>query len=466
MESKSTSSTASTTSLLSRKAFTPEQEKAIEELYARNVLLIAPKGFGKAAVGQTACQDLIDDSHLGRVLVLAPLKVCELTWANEWKKWSHLRKPALALGDRRARLAAINSDADIVVLNFENAKWFFEHDLHMRFDGLLVDESTKLKAAGGATFKALRPKLKHFQWRACMTADPVAEQGTDIYTQAMVVDGGKALGRNKELFMRRYFYPTDFQQRNWAVLPGQDAVLAERLKPLLWVVRDEGYEASLPELRDTIFNVMMPYDAVKAYDDMATSMYIDFVERDVEAVNAAVVSGKLCQITAGAVYAQDRDGKRVVQWLHNAKLLALRNLLKQLNGPVMIAYQFEFELEALREEYPEMLVLGDDPGKVEQLWNTGEIGLMAVHPKSAAHGLNLQYGGSHLVILSPIWSADQNEQLVGRLRRRGQAAKYVSRIHLVVPGTVDEVIIDRVLGKDIDSKALNRHLEEVARRRE
>jgi hypothetical protein len=439
------------TSKLSLSAITPEQNAAINRLYESNCLLIARKGFGKAMVGQVAIQDLLDDGHITRALVVAPLKVCQMTWGTEWQKWDHLEPVGLALGTAEQRKAVIEGGARIVVINIENLGWLlgtYGHD--HGFDGLLVDELSKFKAAGGGTMKVLRKHLKDFTWRAGMSASPVAEAGVDIYSQAMVVDGGAALGRNKEAFLRNYFYPTDFQQRKWALLPGAAARLAGALKDIVFVADDQGYEDGLPELIDEVVRVELPPGARQEYELMRKEGYID----GVEAVNQAVLTGKLQQITAGAVYLA--GGER---WIHWAKFDALRRVLAAAAGPVIVSYWFQFEQDELRAQYPDMVFLGDNDPKVVTLWNSGAIRLLGVHPKSAGHGLNLQYGGHELVCLTVPWGADPWSQLVGRIRRRGQVSPVVKRTTIVAADTVDELVLARHVDKSFDEGSLMAHIK-------
>lgn len=459
----STESTATASTGRSWDAITPTQQAAIDRLYEHShTLLIAPKGFGKAMVGQTAAEELLADGVLRRVLVIAPLAVCRLTWAAEWREWEHLEiQPALAAGqDEAGRALAVAGDSPIVLLNSENVAWFFNTYGHDHgFDGLLVDESTIFKAPGGTAFKALRRHLADFTWRVTMSADPIAETGIDIYGQALVTDNGAALGRNKENFMRRYFYPTDYGQTKWAVLPGQDTVLAQKLAPMLHVVDDTAYEAELPTLVDRVIAVTLPAAAREAYQSMVGAECVEIDGVTIEAASAGVVMGKLQQITAGAIY----DENKTAHWLHMAKLEALAAFLaKEWRGPVAVAYQFLFELEALRERFPNLSVLGDDPEGVMARWNAGEVPLMALHPKSAARGLNLQYGGCCLFVLTPPWGADPWNQLIGRLRRRGQPSPVVSRFTVVCEDTVDELILDRHARKAYDSQSLNDVLARAA----
>ena len=88
-------------------------------------------------------------------------------------------------------------------------------------------------------------------------------------------------------------------------------------------------------------------------------------------------------------------------------------------------------------------------GEAKQLveaWNAGTLPLLAFHPASAGHGLNLQHGGSRMAWLSPSWSAELTEQAIARIYRPGQT-QHVTVHVCVAAGTVDEMKRDRVLGK-------------------
>lgn len=69
-----------------------------------------------------------------------------------------------------------------------------------------------------------------------------------------------------------------------------------------------------------------------------------------------------------------------------------------------------------------------------------KIKLLLAHPKSAQFGLNLQYGGNHVVFVSLPWSLTDFEQAVGRLHRSGQ--KHDVWCYLLITNkTVDEKIL-------------------------
>jgi SNF2 family DNA or RNA helicase len=63
-----------------------------------------------------------------------------------------------------------------------------------------------------------------------------------------------------------------------------------------------------------------------------------------------------------------------------------------------------------------------------------------------------------MIMLKPIWSADGWDQVIGRIRRRGQT-RPCRRRTLVISGTVDEVILTRVEGKEDTGSALLDHIK-------
>lgn len=428
------------------------QQAAIDRLYNYNeTLLIAGVGYGKALVGLTAAQDLLQDEVIHRLLVLAPLKVATLTWATEPGKWSHLVEPvAIACGTEAKRRAAFESDARIVVCNLDNTKWAIDNYGHC-FDALLVDEMSKLGNAGGVAVRALRPFTKKLTWRAGMSATPVAENPINMYSQALLLDLGKALGTRKDAFLQRFFYPTDYEQRNWEPLPGTVEAMAKQLRNLVWVADDQGYAADLPELEDHLVTVDMGEEAWRIYREMSADGVAEIGDLEVIAANEAVSTGKKQQIAAGGLYAEI-DGVQQVVWTDDHKQLVLPAVIAHIDGPVIVVYQFEFEKQWLRVLFPDAPVLGGG-GKFSEedqaAWNRGEIPIIIGHPKSFGMGLNLQHGGCDMVFLSPLWSNDQWIQTIGRLQRRGSPFDAVRRWTLVTKNTVEE---HRMLQRLADKK--------------
>jgi hypothetical protein len=391
-------------------------------------------GAGKTVCALTAASELLCDGVCSRILVVAPLKVCNKVWRQEHLKWSHLEhlNVGIATGSEANRKAAIESDAEIVVINFENLKWLFKHYKKNNFDGLIVDELSKLKASGGSNFKALRPQRKKMKWAVGMTGTPVSENWLGLYGQMLIVDGGAALGTRKDKYLGQYFYPTDYNQYNWELRDGSAEQIADVIRDVVHVMPD--YRGELKPKEHIRITVALPETVRDIYNTLRDDFCID----EIEAPNAAVLTGKLQQVAAGFLYREDQPALE----LHTAKLEALAAWVGK--EPLMVCYWFKHELAALQAQYPEAMTL-DEKGAVEE-WNAGRLNMLLVHPRSGGHGLNLAPGGALIVWLSPTWSRDLFEQTNARLWRRGQT-KVVRVVELLCFDTVDDVVAARVESK-------------------
>jgi hypothetical protein len=433
---------------LSPKNLTDRQQDAIDRLYSRDyTLLMCDMGFGKTAVSLTAASELIRDGVLSSVLVVAPARVRDLTWASEHLKWSHLAHLDVQI------FPAIGQ---ITIVSFNQLK----DALTARgWDGLIVDEVTKVKTAGGVWFKSLRKHLKNFKWRVAMTGTLVDEGLENLYTMSMVCDLGAALGRNKELFLRRYFYPTDYKQYNWEPKENTSRELACLIAAFKHDCPVD--DQSKPNLRPVTDVVQLDSKSRIAYNDMKRDLVLSAGgDAKIIAANSAVMSGKLQQICSGVVYDEYKDEF----CLHDIKLRGVVAAINESPNPVMVVYQFKSELRALLSAFPNAGVMGDGVSRkkamaTEQQWNAGGLDVLLVHPLSAGHGLNLQFGGSYIIFYGPIWSRDQTEQVIARLWRRGQkAAEVVVRTFVMQDTVEDLVIIPRAEGKKETAAVFAAHL--------
>jgi SNF2 family DNA or RNA helicase len=103
----------------------------------------------------------------------------------------------------------------------------------------------------------------------------------------------------------------------------------------------------------------------------------------------------------------------------------------------IVVYNYKEELAELQRRYSYLKEIYDH-GVVSD-WNAGKVKLLALHPMSAGHGLNLQYGGCTLVFLSLPWSLEMYEQTIGRLHRGGQT-RPVWVYAMITGKTIDERI--------------------------
>jgi hypothetical protein len=448
--------------MLNESDLAEDQNLAIDRLYEHNeTLMVANMGAGKTVITLTAISELLAAGVVKRVLVVAPVKVCQTVWATEAKIWGHLQHLTVADasgGNVKNRIAALNSAAPIVCINFENLAWLFrEYKAKGVFDGMVVDELTKLKNSGGTAFKALRPRLVDFTWRLGMTGTPVSENWEGLFGQMLIVDGGERLGTRKDSFLRRYFYATDYKEYNWELYDWAAETISAKIKDVVYTVPD--YRHELPELLDEIIPFHMPSDLVKKYDELKKSMLLEMPDGGVlTADSAAVLSGKLSQCSSGFLYSPPSpEGKRGDPvFFSDYKITACEfSVSRRLDKgeSVVIAYWFDADRQRLNELYPNCEL---SPENIDK-WNRGELDVLLIHPKSAGHGLNLAAGGHNMIWLGPVWSRDMREQTIARLWRRGQ--KYpVHVITFVGEKSIDELMVERVEGKKDYEVLFKQHL--------
>jgi len=473
--------------MLSKTDLTVPQNKAIDRLYDNDeTMLIAPKGFGKCVVGYTAITELLDDEVVSKVLILSTTQVCQMTWAAESAKWDHLKDANQVLLSGKTikqREKLLASNPSIIICNFELLPWLMDNYADYGFDGLLIDEITKMKNVGGVGFKKIRNKVKNFKWRVAMTADPVAQESMDIYGQMMMVDCGVRLGRNQEKFRRKFFMQMDYAGRKWDIQPGGLQRLTEALADITYKADGKKYEENLPELVDHEITIDLPFSLQSFYKDFCKTNILDYCDVLIEAPNEAVLQGKLHQICCGGIYYDisktlDKEAtfeemqafkgtERHFLFMHIRKMQAIRELRASIDSPLLIAYTFSFQKDALIEEFDAPVFSSSNSTKhntaLLERWNAGEIPELLIHPKSAGHGLNLQYGPcKDLVCMSYFWSNDEWEQLIGRLRRQGQESEVVNRWTIACKDTLEDIVMkQRLLDRSSSSEEFHKYLKSI-----
>ncbi len=219
----------------------------------------------------------------------------------------------------------------------------------------------------------------------------------------------------------------------------------------------------LPPLNIIETPLRLPDAVMATYRTMARELFATVEGRSIEAASPLIATGKLAQLANGFLYDEDADDPVFV---HSLKIDWLRELVESLDGePLLIAYEFIQDLRAIRRAFGDVPALGgatsaSEAKRLVEAWNQGALPLLAFHPASAGHGLNLQHGGCHMAWLSPSWSAELTEQAIAQIYRPGQPRRVT--IHVcIAAGTVDEMKRNRVLAKMSDQEAFKRHLEQV-----
>ena len=433
----------------------PLQLQAVEFAKSRHVsLLVLPVGFGKTVVSLSAAVAV----GFTRMLIVAPANVCKHTWGGEHHKWEHLQHlhVGVCCGSYKARCDALAAAPDVVVINPESLAWLAGR--REKFDAVIVDELTRFKSAGAKSYKALTRLVKGTTWRVGMTATPVEEKLIDIFHQLKLLDEGAYLGTRKDTFLDEYFTDIGWNFENWEPKEGAAERIVERIRPITFFADRLTYTETLPQLDVYTTYVPMP-KPIKAKIRHITEHYILPVgDTEIIAANGGVLQMKLIQLANGFIY--DEEGEAI--WIDDTKIKeTVEDLAEHCDGtPLLIVFSFRAQAEKLKQLYPDVAFIdgtAQDKATIAA-WNAGAINRLALHPKSAGHGLNLQRGGCRIALLSPIWSADLWHQVIGRLWRRGSPFKRVEVVVFVTEGSVEELMLERVDDKRQQAALFNEFL--------
>ena len=389
-------------------------------------MILAPVGAGKTAITLTAMKEALDTGRVHRFLVIAPKRVCTDVWTIEPAKWAPSLTVSIAVGSYAQRLNAFNKPSQVVVTNYET---LLSTPPLVGFDGIVFDELTVLKNPSGKRFKALFALIKNFKVRWGLTGSFTSNGLIDVFGQCKIIDE-TLLGKTKTAFYQKYFIMLNRGYVEWIAKATSLAEIMEVIKPATYLIDTQEYMDTLPPLNVARVNCTMN---MKMYNKMKNDFIVQFEDIEVRAMNAAVVVSKLQQMASGFLYSEDETA-----WFSRHKFDRLDEILEEnQHANTIIVYNFQAELEELKRRYPNARTI-DQQGVISS-WNAGRVELLLVHPKSAGHGLNLQFGGSKMVFLSLPWSLDRYEQTIGRLHRSGQKSAVYCYV-LLTDKTVDERI--------------------------
>lgn len=419
--------------------------------------LFMEPGLGKTVTALTIIRRA---STWGRTLVVAPKRVAESVWAQECKKWDHLEEIRVVklMGTAKKRLSGLHRfDADLYIINVDNVPWLVENWLPGMFENLIIDESSRFKDPSTKRFKALKKILKDFKRRLILTGTPTPQGMADLWAQVGILDQGDRLGKTLTAFRNTYMYPAEINRHTnevykWAVRPGMDKQILDRVADICFSLRAEDY-LTLPPLTNLYHNCTVSPEVMGKYKQLRKEMVSDIDGKEVTAVTAAALANKLLQFTSGTIYTD--DGEAIS---HDVKVEYLESLVEENPHPTLVFYHYKTALKKLKERFPEAQELSDSN---LDMWREGKIRIMLAHPQSGGIGLNLQCNEGQIaqvVWYDLPWSSENYIQANARVYRQGQEKPVIIH-HILLDGTIDEQVVKVLDGKISGQDALMNELK-------
>ena len=421
------------------------------------------------------------------MLVIAPLRVARDTWPDEIQKWDHLHGLAysVAVGTETERRAALRQNTLIHIINRENVQWLVEQSgLPFDYDMIVIDELSSFKSYQAKRFRVLmkaRPKVKRI---VGLTGTPSSNGLMDLWAEFRLLDMGKRLGRFITKYREVFFLPdrrSAQQVFSWKPRPGAEDEIYGLIGDITISMKSVDF-LKMPECISNRVPVRLSQSERDIYDELKRELVTSQRGEQIDALNAASLSNKLCQMANGGIYV-DRPStadavagyspcgtsstcprglvgaeappstERRALFFHERKLDALEDIIEAANGhPLLVAYWFKHDLARIQKRFTESRVI--DTSRDISDWNAGRISMGLLHPASGGHGLNLQEGGSTVIWYGLTWSLELYQQLNARLWRQGQSAGAVVIHHIVAAGTHDEDVMRALERKDVGQAAL------------
>jgi superfamily II DNA or RNA helicase len=423
------------------------QVPMVEHLLAndRAALFVSP-GKGKTVVTLTALDTLATCGQLRGALIVAPLRVCSITWPAQVARWAHTSWMRVAnLRTAEGLQAWLDGAADIYLINSE----LLPNRLPLMFpkrktfvcpvDTLVIDELSLAKNPQSKRFKALHKHLGAITRRWGLTGTPIPNNYLDLWMQVRMLDDGKRLGVKYSGFRDDWFYAADYMGYTFKLVTGAKKQIDRRLADLALVM--VGDPNDLPSSSIIDIPAALPPAARRQYKTLEKEMLAEIADGEITAPSAGVLVNKLLQVTSGAVYDEDRN----VLPVHDAKLDALRCLLDKHKGePVLILTAFKHESARILAAIPEARMFDE---LLLRDWQDGRIPVWVADPRSLSHGIDgLQKSCRIAIWCSLTYSHETYVQTNARLIRTGQTAETII-YRIIAPGTIDDAVAEALRDK-------------------
>ena len=190
---------------------------------------------------------------------------------------------------------------------------------------IVIDELSSFKSYQAKRFRSLmkvRPMVKRI---IGLTGTPSANGLMDLWAEFRLLDLGKRLGRFITHYRDEFFLP---DKRNGQQIftykpkPGAEDEIYQRISDITISMKSTDY-LRMPECVMNEVAVELSPTEKEVYSRMKQDLVVQLRDGEIDAVNAAALSGKLCQMANGAVYGDDHQ----VVAFHDRKLDALEDLL-------------------------------------------------------------------------------------------------------------------------------------------
>ena len=435
---------------------------SFKTLYDRCFDLSEP-GAGKTASSLWAADYLMEAGAVQRVLVMCPLSSTVLTWMKDIFDVLPHRTATVVHGTQARRLKNLSLPCDFYVLNHDGVDIEdVAKELRRRKDISLIilDEASFFRNHTIDRYRFLKWVMERKTMLWLLTGTPCPNAPTDAWALSHLVDPNLC----KLSFTA--FRDETMEQINWE---DKDGNKRKRFVPKKGAI-ERAYEIMQPAIRikkrDCIdlppligprdIQTTLSNEQKAQLKTMRTEMVMFAKEHQITAVNGADKLNKLRQILCGSV--KDPNTGEYHHLDCHARIRDLRVQMSQAVTKSLVIAPFKGILRLLEEELPKpdkvsglrgyrvLTLNGDVPSNkraaiVNQFKTDPDIDGLVLHPRVAAHGLNLTEADT-TIFYAPIYSNDEYLQVIERFCRLGQ--KHTMNLLRMVAHPIEQQIYQAV----------------------
>lgn len=448
--------------------------------------------------------------------------------AQNWTHLKHLRFALVRGTEKQRAYTiarAFDQDSgtrytDVLLINPELLKWlntFIRDDWGKYFDALVIDDvgfkdpksqqvkkltryGQRVAKVDPVTGKAATPREyipvppHRFKRAIKLTGTPNTSGLHRLWAPMYIMDHGARLHADFGTYEGRFFHKTqevadhvfkmeinkeEAEQRpDWQAREGAPERIHELIADITIELNAADYgvlpqtigDASLGEPPAShLHRIELPDHLRAQYDILEKEAVLELEKDFLLAANGGAKSMMCWQMANGAIYGTDDFGRKEARPLHDLKLDKLVELTDTIGGNMIIPYYFQHDyariVERFRKEGISFASLkGKNTERIVNDWNAGKIDNLLLHPQSAGHGLNLQFGGHHIVWFTMLWSLERYLQTNARLARSGQKG-IVGIHHIIASRTTDELMLANLRQNGTDQEKFRAALREYQKLR-
>lgn len=442
-----------------------------------NFALFFEQGCGKTAALINILRQKYETAGIIKpTLILCPLIVVE-NWRREFLAHSKIPDERIIpltgpQGNRRFQfLRPLTVGRDLIaVTNYEamQMEGLFADIMEWKPEILVLDESHKCKDIQAKRTKKVIKISDQAEHKYLLSGTPILNSPMDLFSQFRILDGGATFTSNFFVFRSMYFVDKNRgagKQNyfpNWVPQRGSLEKINTAISPVSMRVT-KAQCLDLPPLVKQVLHVEMSEDQARMYKEMKEDFITYLKGKACVATMAMTKALRLMQIVSGYVKLEDETQVSIKD---TPRMAVLRELLESIAHEHKVIVWAVFKenyvqirkvCESLKLGYVELTgdtAPGNRQAAVDAFHSQARVRVLIGHPGSGGIGVNLT-AASYCIFFSRNFSLENDLQAEARNHRGGsEIHDKITRIDLVAPKTIDELVMKSLANKEKISEGI------------